>query len=181
MKPTGMLIDEHQLVGRMINIIRLEVSKIENSGRIIDASTLDSIVDFLRFYINITHHEKEDILLGLLKEKPITPEETKIIDELIEEHKYMKTAIDDIVKAETQYFNGENTLGIIITTFNALVSLYPKHIQKEEVNIFPVVEKYFSDDELDSMENEFDLVDRSSIHKKYTHLIENLNNKGKKS
>ncbi|HAL45372.1 MAG TPA: cation-binding protein [Phycisphaerales bacterium] len=174
MKPTGMLIDEHHLVGRMINIIRLEISKIENSGKIIDASVLDSIVDFLRFYINITHHEKEDILLNKLKEKPIRPEDIEIIEQLIEEHKYMKTAIDDIVNAEMQYFKGENTLGIIITTFNALISLYPKHIQKEEENIFPIVEKYFNDDELALMQNEFDRVDREMIHKKYKTLIEEL-------
>jgi len=173
MEPIEMLISEHRLIEKIIDVIQLEMFKIEK-GRIIDESILDSIVDFLKSYINTTHHEKEDILFGKLKNKPITEDELKIMQQLINEHKYMKNAITDIVNAEIKYFKGEDAIGILITTFSALIALYPKHIQKEEEVFFPNIEKYFTDDELASILKEFEDLDRTMIHKKYKSLIQEL-------
>jgi hemerythrin-like domain-containing protein len=180
MKPARMLIFEHRIIERMIVIIQSEISKIEK-GRIIDAPILDSIVDFLKFYINTTHHVKEDYLFSVLQKKNMTKADLKIMQQLINEHSYMETAIEDIVKAETEYFEGMDTIGIIITTFNALAALYPRHITNEEKNFFPNTENYLSPSELDEITKEFKNFDSTMIHKKYRSLIEELKAiKGKK-
>ncbi len=63
------------------------------------------------------------------------------------------------------YFQGEDTIGIIITTFNAFAAFYPKHVQKEEEIFFPNSEIYFSEPELESMIRQFHDFDTSMIHK----------------
>ncbi|HBG27941.1 MAG: hypothetical protein A2Y10_18290 [Planctomycetes bacterium GWF2_41_51] len=172
MKPRGILMTEHRLIERMIVIIQKEIAEIER-GRQIDKFTINPIIDFMRFYADQTHHGKEEnILFRQLAKKEMTEEDSKLMAELIDEHKFARTATEDIINAEEKFFKGQNTIGIIITTFNSLVRLYPRHIQKEDDIFFPNSETYLTDEELEAMVTKFEDFDRTMIHKKYKSLIE---------
>jgi hemerythrin-like domain-containing protein len=177
MKPRGMLMIEHRLIERMIDIIEAETFKIEK-GRIIDEFTIDSIIDFMNFYADATHHGKEeDILFSRLENNEMSPEDLKLMQQLIEEHKFARNITADIVKAQEKYFLGQDTTDTIITSFNTFVAFYPKHVQKEDEMFFPNSEKYFSDSEMDAMLREFEEFDRTMIHKKYKSLVEQFEKK----
>lgn len=174
MKPCELLTTEHRLIEAMIAVIRTEITRIER-GRQLNEFTINSIIDFMNFYADITHHGKEEnILFNSLKKKHISKEDSDLMAELVQEHRFARKATDDVLKAEENYFKGQDTIGIIITVFNSLATLYPKHIQKEEQIFFPHTEKYFSDDEYAAMIKDFDDFDKTIVHKKYKSLVEQL-------
>ncbi|HBG28316.1 MAG: hypothetical protein A2Y10_04175 [Planctomycetes bacterium GWF2_41_51] len=174
MKPRGMLMAEHRLIERMLAIIEKEIIQIEK-GRRINSTTIDSIVDFMKTFADLNHHGKEeDILFSILAKKEMTDEDSQMMQELIEEHKFCRKATEDIVQAKEDYLKGKDTIGIVILTLNSLVRFYPKHIQKEDEIFFPNSEIYLTDEELASMIKEFKNFDCTMFQNKYKQIIESL-------
>jgi len=54
------------------------------------------------------------------------------------------------------------------------MKLYPEHIAKEDKLFFPRTERYFSNDELAQMLDDFHAFDQNMIHEKYQKLYESL-------
>jgi hemerythrin-like domain-containing protein len=174
MKPRGPLMIEHRLIEKMIAIINQNLSDIEITDKI-DPNFIDIAVDFIKIYADKTHHGKEeDILFRDCIKKNLSAEDTRIMNELIEEHKYGRKIVGELIQAKENYIKGNDTLDIIIEKLRVLVEFYPKHIEKEDKIFFPNSEKYFSDEELQFMLNEFWEFDRVMIHKKYEQVIEEL-------
>lgn len=175
MKPIGPLMHEHRLIERMIKIIQREK---ENMLKVNKVNTvfIDTAVDFIRIYADMTHHGKEeDILFRDLAKKRMTPNHTKIMQELIEEHTFARKVVRELVEAKENYLNGEGrSLGIITDRIETLVTFYPKHILKEDKGFFFPILDYFSKEEQDAMLAEFYDFDRKMVHIKYTSLVENL-------
>jgi hemerythrin-like domain-containing protein len=174
MKPRGPLMIEHRLIEKMIAIINRYLSDIETTGKL-DPNFIDVAVDFIKIYADKTHHGKEeDILFRDCKHKNMSEEDIQIMNELIEEHKKGRRIVGELVQAKKDYQKGNDTLDIIKEQLKALVDFYPKHIEKEDKIFFPNSEKYFNDEELQSMLKEFWEFDRVMIHKKYEQVIEEL-------
>ena len=85
MKPTGPLMVEHRLNERMLALLADERRKINETGAA-DIAFLDAILDFFRTYVDKFHHGKEEeILFKEIAAKPISPDDRKMLNELIEE------------------------------------------------------------------------------------------------
>jgi hemerythrin-like domain-containing protein len=172
MKPRGPLMIEHRLIEKMIEIIKQKVKDI-NTTRQADPVFIDAAVDFIKIYADKTHHGKEeDILFRDCIKKNMSVEDMTIMNELIEEHKYGRETVAELVEVKEKYVNGENTLDRIIEKLTALTEFYPKHIEKEDKLFFPDSEKYFSETELNEMLNEFWEFDKKMIHEKYKMVVE---------
>jgi hemerythrin-like domain-containing protein len=176
MKPRGPLMIEHRLIEEMIELIKRESSKIRETKNV-EPSFIDTAVDFIRIYADKTHHGKEeDILFRECARKKMTEEDTKVMNELIEEHKFGRKTVGELVAAKEDYVKGKDTLNIILDKLDTLVEFYPKHIEKEDKNFFLNSEKYFTEDELQEMLEEFWNFDKKMIHEKYKMLVEELKN-----
>jgi len=174
MKPRGPLMIEHRLIEKMIAIINQNLSDIEITDKI-NPNFIDIAVDFIKIYADKTHHGKEeDILFRDCIKKNLSAEDTRIMNELIEEHKYGRKIVGELIQSKKDYQRGNDTIEIIKEKLKALVDFYPRHIEKEDKIFFPNSEKYFSDEELQFMLNEFWEFDRVMIHKKYEQVIEEL-------
>ncbi len=175
MKPRGPLMVEHRLIERMLEIVRNRMSVIDEH-KSIDSVFIDSVVDFIRTYADRTHHGKEeDILFRDLAKKNMIPEEVELMKELIEEHKYARRVVTELVQAKGDYLEGnQNALQIIKGELSALVKFYPEHITKEDKIFFVKTEKYLTDDEQSGMLQEFWEFDRRMIHDKYKSVVESL-------
>jgi len=58
-------------------------------------------------YADRTHHGKEeDILFRDLEKKELSPNHTKIMDELVEEHIWARNTVGKLVVAKKQYVKG---------------------------------------------------------------------------
>ena len=174
MKPIGPLMWEHRLIEKMLTLFEKEIQRINAAGKV-DPVFIDTAVDFIRTYADRTHHGKEeDILFERLAEKDLAPEHARIMNELIEEHKYGRKTVKELVAAKEQYLSGADTVSQIIKHMKALAEFYPRHIEKEDKHFFYPCMEYFSKAEQDSMLEAFWEFDRMMVHEKYKKLIEEL-------
>jgi hemerythrin-like domain-containing protein len=175
MQPIGPLMIEHRLIEQVITLLQVESEKIKN-GKEVNEVFIDAAVDFIKIYADRTHHGKEeDILFSDLAKRKISEEDTRIMNELIEEHKIARNTVKNLVRAKSDYRSGDQSKIVIITEmFDALFGLYPGHITKEDKVFFPAVMKYYSKEEQEKMLEEMKEFDRKMIHEKYRLVVENL-------
>ncbi len=175
MKPRGPLMIEHRLIERMIEVARRQVEAGEKQ-KAVDVLVIDAIVDFIRTYADRTHHGKEeDILFRELAAKPLSPEDERMMNELLEEHRFARKTVGELVQAKEEYLRGQSeALGTILARLRILATFYPEHIRKEDRIFFPNSEKYMSDNEQQAMLGEFWEFDRKMIHEKYTRVVEQM-------
>jgi hemerythrin-like domain-containing protein len=175
MKPRGPLMIEHRLIEKMLKIVEKEADKIAK-GDSVDPLFIDTTVDFIRTYADRTHHGKEeDILFRDLETKEMTKKDDKMMQELIDEHKYARKTVVELVDAKNNYVQGKKeALRIILEKLRSLIRFYPEHIMKEDKEFFPNTERCFSEDELDKMLEEFWEFDRNMIHEKYKKVVSDL-------
>ncbi|MBD3271155.1 MAG: cation-binding protein [Elusimicrobia bacterium] len=177
MKPRGPLMKEHRLIEQMIEIIKQKIGEIKKSNTI-DPVFIDTAVDFIRIYADQTHHGKEeDILFRRCAKKSMSQEDTRIMHELIEEHKMGRKTVGELESAKHEYLNGKKTNDTIVEKLTALTEFYPQHIKKEDRVFFPHSETYFNEKELNDMLDEFWEFDKRMIHDKYKLVISSLKNK----
>jgi len=175
MKPRGPLMIEHRLIEKMIGIINDQITLMEKN-QTVDPVLIDTIVDFIKTYADRTHHGKEeDILFRDLEGKNMSESDTRIMKELVEEHQQGRKLVADIVAAKQSYLAGDmESLTAMIKGLKELAAFYPEHIKKEDAVFFPGTEKYFTNEELDAMLEEFWTFDRSLIHEKYKNVVEQI-------
>jgi hemerythrin-like domain-containing protein len=168
---------EHRLIERMLNVIKAVISKIEFKHEI-DPVFVDIAVDFLRVYVDRTHHGKEeDILFRELKLKSLTPDDQRIMNELIKEHVLVRQTIALIVSANKRYRDGDDiALIIIANNLKTLIEFFPRHIEKEEKKFYPASRAYFTDEEEQVVLAEFGKLDQKVVHEKYESAIIELEN-----
>jgi hemerythrin-like domain-containing protein len=175
MKPRGLLMMEHRLIERMIDVIREEIVRMEETGKA-DPHFIDTAVDFIRFYADKTHHGKEeDILFRLLNGKIMDPEDAQMMKDLVAEHKFARKTVSELVKAKEKYIEGNgDMIQVIREKLKTLVEFYPEHICKEDDVFFPNTESLFSNVELKNMLGEFFDFDKNMIHEKYKLVLDQL-------
>jgi hemerythrin-like domain-containing protein len=178
MKPRGPLMIEHRLIEKMLIIANKEIENIKKN-KTVDPIFIDTFVDFIRVYADRTHHGKEeDILFKELENKKLNDKDKKGMRELIDEHIAARKIVKELVEAKIKYIEGDsNSINTIIDKLTFLIKFYPEHIKKEDKVFFPDTEKYFSNEELDKMLNDFWDFDKKMIHEKYNTLYESLSKK----
>jgi hemerythrin-like domain-containing protein len=175
MQARGPLMIEHRLIERMLSVIEDVLSSIKSKHKV-DSVFVDIAVDFIRMYADRTHHGKEeDILFRELKNKPLSDDDRRIMNELIEEHVFGRRTTQSLVAANTRYRNGDETaLDDIAENLQTLIEFYPRHIEKEDKVFFPSSRAYFTDEEDQAMLAEFREFDQRMIHEKYKSVVDGL-------
>jgi hemerythrin-like domain-containing protein len=173
MKPVGLLMMEHRLIERMLELIRREVENAESVQRV-DVALLDTAVDFIRWYADRTHHAKEEsILFRDLARKELSPADRSLLAELLEDHNFGRKTVGQLVEAKELYRQGANeALATILEKCRTLVTFYHEHIYKEDNLFFPASLNYLSEKEQEAMLDEFAESDRKMIHAKYGAVVE---------
>jgi len=178
MMPIGPLMIEHRLIEKMIKFMEEEIEKMKKYNKA-NPLFIDTAVDFIRMYADKTHHGKEeDILFRELKNKQLSPNHEKIMDELVEEHVWARTTVGKLMDAKEHYVKGNiSAVKEVIDLMSELVKFYPEHIKKEDKQFFIPVMSYFSTEEQEKMLQEFWEFDRTLIHEKYKKVVDQLSNK----
>lgn len=175
MQARGPLMIEHRLIERMLSVIKNMLSEIESKQQV-DPVLVEVVVDFIKVYADRTHHGKEeDILFREMDKKPLSAEDRKIMNELIDEHVIGRNTTKALADANMRYQNGEKAaLEEIADNFKTLLEMYPQHIDKEDNNFFPASRTYFTEEEDKKMLEEFWEFDRKLIHEKYESVMAEL-------
>ncbi|MBN2514958.1 MAG: hemerythrin domain-containing protein [Deltaproteobacteria bacterium] len=173
MQARGPLMIEHRLIERMLSVIKDVLEGIKSKNKV-DPVFVDMMVDFIQVYADRTHHGKEEnILFRELNSKPLSAEDRRIMNELIEEHIFGRQTTKALIEANNRYRNGDETaLADISLKLRTLIEFYPKHIEKEDKVFFPSSRSYFTEEADQAMLAEFWEFDRKMIHEKYKSLVE---------
>lgn len=175
MKPIGPLMWEHRLIERMLHLFDGQIARIREANAV-DPVFVDIAVDFIRTYADRTHHGKEeDILFRNLAKKQLSAEHARIMNELVEEHKYARKTVGRMVEAKKRFLKGDkDAIQDVIACLAELAEFYPRHIEKEDKRFFFPCMEYFTQEEQDAMLQEFWEFDRNMIHEKYQKVADML-------
>ena len=175
MKPVGLLMIEHRVIERMIEVLDTELRRARESGEI-NAPLVRTGIDFIRQYADRTHHGKEeDILFRDLEDKDLKEKHRKIMSELVEEHRWGRRRVGELERALEDYQSGNaGAMEHIIAKLGALVDFYPDHIEKEDKHFFLEVIELFSEEEQSQMLREMRDFDSKMIHVTYEAKVSEL-------
>ncbi len=178
MQARGPLMIEHRLIERLISRINRELTQIKVKKQT-DPIMIDTFVDFIKTYADRTHHGKEeDIYFKKLSEKTMAEEDSRVMNELVEEHKFGRKITAELVNANKRYREGDSgALDEIAAKLHTLAEFYPKHIEKEDKVFFPAAHQYFSEAEQQAMLDAFWEFDRLMIHEKYEAVAKDMENR----
>jgi hemerythrin-like domain-containing protein len=174
MKPIGPLMVEHRLTDRMLELIKEQILTLR-SGAAADIRFAGQVIDFFRTYVDLCHHGKEeDILFKVLAGKKMSSAHTRIMDELIQEHRTARTIVAELGRAKDLHSGGGDRSSGIMTIYEKMVEIYPPHIEKEDHHFFFPCLEYLSAGEQDRMLAEMQDFDAKLFHQTYAALIERL-------
>jgi hemerythrin-like domain-containing protein len=127
-------------------------------------------------YVDRLHHGKEeDILFKSLQQKKLSEEDGRLMTDLIAEHVAGRATVNALAEANLRYRQGAKAeLAELTACLTTIVSLYPKHIGKEDKIFFPAAQGYLSKEEDQAMIAQFWEFDRKMIHEKYRAVIQGL-------
>jgi hemerythrin-like domain-containing protein len=145
MKATEQLIQEHQGIMLMLNIMSKVADKIDKTQQLNIGHT-EKILEFLKIFADKCHHGKEeDILFPVLESKGI-PRESGPIGVMLYEHKVGRGFIKDMSEAFDKYKTGDkNALPKISNSMRSYINLLTGHIHKENNILFPMGDRVLSD------------------------------------
>jgi len=175
MSAAGLLMNEHRIIERIVPVLSKGAVKMA-AHEAVDPVFIDRITDFFRSYSDRCHHGKEeDILFRALAEKPLSPRHRKAMNDLAEEHIYVRKQIAQLALQKEAFLHG-NKAGIAgaIGVLNSMAEFYPKHIDKEDNHFFTPAMEYFSRAEQEEIIRQFAEFDRKLFHEKYSMLIEEM-------
>jgi hemerythrin-like domain-containing protein len=143
MKLIGILMQEHRIIEKTLNMFEVEIKRISEENHI-DAISMYVSIDFIRTYTDQAHHGKEEnILFRELLKKDLLSEHAKMLNELMAEHKYSRGIVSKWMDADKRSFDGEDTSQEIISYLKELIQFYPQHIMKEDEHFFNPILDYF--------------------------------------
>ncbi|MBN1288778.1 MAG: hemerythrin domain-containing protein [Actinobacteria bacterium] len=168
---------EHRLIERMLVLLEQELNSIKTEQRA-DPLFIGKVVDFFRTYADRTHHGKEEeIYFRDLAGKDIADELHRVMEELVEDHKYGRLKVEELLESNEKYTGGDiEALEEMERIIADLVRFYTAHIIKEDKHFFSPTQEYFPAEEQKAMLEEFEKFDAGMIHEKYMSMVERLEN-----
>jgi hemerythrin-like domain-containing protein len=167
MNVSGLLIGEHLVIKSTLAVFEEEIEEIKELQSV-DPVSIYMSIDFIRTYTDLVHHGKEEnILFRELGKKNLSAEHSRIMNELLAEHKYSRSIVGKWIDATEKYYAGEDTSAEIIHCLQELTVFYPQHILKEDKHFFGPIHGYFTQEEQNKMIKEFEEFDDKILHWKY--------------
>lgn len=181
MKPTEILIKEHDAILLMLKILDAVATRLENNEHV-DPDHPSQIVEFIREFADKCHHGKEENLLFKSMAKAGVPEQGGPIAVMLSEHETGRNFVRNMDTAASAYAKGDkSTIGQFVQNARGYISLLFRHIQKENMVLFPMADRVIPDDEQDRLLDEFDKVETEIIgegtHERFHELLDQLQSK----
>jgi len=183
MKPTEQLKAEHDAVKLGLRILSMVCTKLESKERI-TVEHLDQILEFIKIFTDKYHHGKEeDLLFNVMQSEGIPREAGPIGDTMLYvalmEHYVGRDYIKDLTEALAKYRAGDRTVSSnIIQTARDYLELLTQHIEKEDNILYPMADKYLSEEAWKKLTEEFGIADQEKFgvakQKEFYQLLDDL-------
>ena len=147
MEALEILLKEHGLIWRFLDILRLGVEKLEEGERP-PVEFFENAIEFARKFSDKYHHFKEEYLLFNLLARKENGRMDAQIDSLRYLHERGRTLIQGLAQSLEGYSQGREAQTIaILENMAAYISLLRQHIHKEDHIFFLMAAKEISEKE----------------------------------
>jgi len=155
MKPTEILVEEHELIRRALESMRLAVKRLEGGERP-PVEFFEKAVKFTRDFSDKFHHYKEEYLMfGRLAQKK-NGELDAQIDALRFQHDRGRDLISAISNALDGYAHNEDAgTTIVLENLAAYIAMLTHHIHREDKVFYPLVDITLSEEDQSYLKEEF--------------------------
>jgi len=180
MTPTENLKNEHNDIKGLLNIMSKIAGNIK-SNDVFYTSDVEDIIDFLKYFIEKSHHGKEEVFYPALEYAGI-PKEAESLSVILYEHALARNYLKDIDSCVVNCKIGNSFSGdMLAESMTNYVQLIKNHMQKEEEIIFPFAEQELSHDKQVELAKEFERIEENIVHHDfhdhYHKLLEKLQSK----
>ncbi len=175
---TQVMMDEHQLILRMISLVEKNTLLVEQSMFCGWKFYLDA-VDFIRNYADRFHHAKEEDVLFVELVKNGMPEKSSPIEAMLVEHDQGRAFVKGMEGAALQLLDGDlRAKKALIENARGYAALLRAHIDKEDTILYPLAERVLPDAVREGMTIAYNEAMQSmpGLEKKYTAMVEQYEN-----
>ena len=170
MKPSEVLVHEHEIICLVLDAAEREARKIKASG-VVPVENVRSIMSFVREFADGSHHAKEEQHLFIQMQKCGMPAEQGPIAVMNHEHEmgraYMRALGDSLGQVEK---GDASAAGTVAESILGYVNLLRSHIYKENNILFPMADNMFSPDDQAELSGAFDEVDTAAAALRKKHI-----------
>lgn len=175
MAPTDELRAEHDAVREMLDVLQAVAERAEH-GETLDAADLDSMVRFLRVFVDRCHHAKEEEALIPEMVSAGVPRYGGMVADILREHVtgrgYVR-GFDDPVEALKA--GDARAHAALARNARDYVKLITAHTEKEDVEFFPMADAYLKPEQQSRLVSAFDRIESERVgHGIHEELHESL-------
>ncbi len=174
MSPTEILEHEHEVILKMLTILRNISQKIES----VDSETLANVIDFIRTFADKCHHAKEEKILFVEAENNGIPRDGGPIGMMLVEHDEGRSYVKGMDEALTLVKAGDRKS---LTQYQEkallFASLLEQHILKENQILYPMINMHLDDAKQNDILKQFEKAENEmgeGVHEKYYKLVSDL-------
>lgn len=174
-----LMVDEHKVIKRMLEVIRKACIGIMN-GKNIDYADFEKMIDFVRNYADTHHHGKEEkILFNKMIDEMGGAAEKLVRHGMLVEHDLGRLFMKDLEESLLAVRNGDNDAKVdVVANAVSYTHLLNRHIDKEDNVAYPFAKKGLSSETLKKIDHECDdfekVMVKSGVQDKYIKLLEFL-------
>jgi len=178
MRPTEILMEEHQAILRLLEVLQ-KISEKLNNGNQVDVGTMEKAVDFIRTFADKCHHAKEEYVLFKFMEERGMPRHGGPIGVMLMEHDEGRGYVSKMAEAVESIKKGSSEAGKIYAE-NAMnfAGLLSQHIHKEDNILYPMSEQMMEEGDEEKLLEEFEKSEKervgTGVHEKYLKILEKL-------
>ena len=151
-RSTRRLIDEHDLILRVIEAISVEAKNTIVSGNFNESFWADSI-DFIKIFADGIHHNKEEKHLFEMYSQRGIGKEFGPVAVMLNEHVVGRVCVNNM---EAALQNGKPDVQKLVSSVREYCELLTQHIAKENRILFPLGETVISDSDESLLNTLFD-------------------------
>lgn len=178
MRPTEILMEEHQVILTVLDAAEKEAARIRDGGKV-DTHRLEMMVDFIRNFADRCHHAKEEKCLfpGMI-ERGI-PEDGGPIGVMLAEHELGRGCVHALADAIPGAAGGNpEAVEQVLSSIASYVELLRGHIAKEDQVLFPMGDRVMTDQDQRDLMVAFETAEAEEMgpgaQEKYRQIAEEL-------
>lgn len=180
MNPTGILMEEHNGIKLMLEILTKVCDKLDRGDKI-DPEHLEKILEFIRVFADQCHHGKEEDLLFPAMEKAGIPNDGGPIGVMLTEHSAGRDYVKKLAEGIEQYKQGgQEAISKIIENSRGYIELLSQHIDKEDNVLYPMADSQLTQEVQNQLVKDFQKVEEEKIgpgkHEQFHQLLNQLKN-----
>jgi len=178
MRATSILMEEHRVIEYALAAMEMQAARLQSGSAVRTEFFLDA-VNFLRNFVDVCHHRKEEETLFVALIDAGLAKDSGPIAEVLAEHEQGRELTRNIEKAVRVALGGGLTARAELAQHaEGYVALLNRHMRKEDQELFPMAEQLIPANVQADLAAEFERIEsgyvEAGVHDTYYGLAEAL-------